>query len=113
MNGIPQFTVLNGVDTNVFRYIVQENEVMNKHLFREKTVLFVTAMFSDSEDDAKGGKYIIQLASKLEGKAKIVIIWKYKINTKIPDNIIIKGVISEKSKFLKNFPIIINVKSFI
>lgn len=103
MNGIPQFTVLNGVDTNVFRYIVQENEVMNKHLFREKTVLFVTAMFSDSEDDAKGGKYIIQLASKLEGKAKIVIIGKYNINTKIPDNIIIKGVISDQSKLAEYY----------
>lgn len=75
-------TILNGVNTDVFRLY---DTVPNK----DKTVLHVTAKFSDVEGYSKGGSYIIKLAHNMPDIKFIVVASVTDIKTTLPQNIIL------------------------
>ena len=83
LSGKKTTTVLNGLDTNIFNSLYSEPQLIRK--LKEdgkKVLLHVTPYF---EDDNKGGKWILDLAEKLEKeKVQFIVIGKtekeYKIN---------------------------------
>lgn len=84
-------TILNGVNTEVFRFC-DYNE--NK---KRRTVLHVTAKFSDAADYAKGGAYVIELASRMRDTDFIVAAKEVALtNNILPNNITIKTDVSSK-----------------
>lgn len=96
--GLPQVTVLNGVNTDVFtwrnravlraKYALPENK---------KIVFHPTANFSASEKDRKGGKFVIELAKRLsDGNVIFVVAGKYPPGLTVPENMILLGMVSDQ-----------------
>ena len=86
-------TVLNGVDASVFHY--RGNYKKNE----KKTVLHVTAKFSDDPNDLKGGRYLIELAKRFEGQnVRFVVAGKHTENIDIPSNMVLLGNISDQNE---------------
>lgn len=75
----PIYTVLNGVDTNIFR--PTSGEAIKEKLSLaegEKMLFHATASFNPHADTLKGGKYILSLCEKLkEEKVRIVVAANY------------------------------------
>ena len=92
-------TVLNGVDTNTFRYLpktVAGNDV--------KKILHVTASFSTNENDLKGGRYIIQLAQLMPECEFTVVGPNETVTTKqIPPNLKLYGATQNKEDLAKMY----------
>lgn len=91
--------VLNGVNTNVFRYSMSgymsgfEDRVQGK-----RVVLHVTASFTDHPDDIKGGRYILELAKRfIKEPIVFAIASNTRSNTVLPDNVIDLGKISDQT----------------
>lgn len=91
----------NGIDTtNVFKpsgYKELKNSLNIKE--DELVLLHVSASFTDKEEDLKGGKYVIQVATNLlKKKIKVVVVGPIhlKEDTKIPDNMILVGPIRDQ-----------------
>lgn len=96
LRGKAHETVLNGVNTNVFRYIDSKEALKRHNIQGKKVILHVTAMFRDKENDIKGGKYIIEVAEKMQNESVVFIVaGKYKLQHKVPENIILLGNINE------------------
>ena len=86
-------TVLNGVDASVFHY--RGNYKKNE----KKTVIHVTAKFSDDPNDLKGGRYLIELAKRFEGQnVRFVVAGKHTENIDIPSNMVLLGNISDQNE---------------
>ena len=91
LKNFDHYTVLNGVDTEIFYY--QNN--YNRKKF--KTVLHVTSKFSDLKDDRKGGRYIIELAKNFERQnVTFLVAGNYTENMNLPKNIKLLGNIDNQ-----------------
>lgn len=99
------YVVENGVDTkNIFHY--REYSELKKELgiTNEKILLHVTASFTDELDDIKGGRYILEIAKRLEKEhIKIVVISNVSKNMNLPTNIINIGRIIEQKKLAQYY----------
>ncbi len=75
-------TILNGINTDVFRYY-SNDEVLEKlkSIFTKKSVLFVT---SDFNEEIKGAKYVIELAKQLK-EYNFIIVCSAKVTVKEPN----------------------------
>jgi putative colanic acid biosynthesis glycosyltransferase len=92
--------IFNGVDTkNLFHYR-DSYDLREKLNFKDtKVILHVT---SDFTSDIKGGKYIIELAKRVEGKnIKVVVIGAGADELNIPSNILYMGVIKNQEELAK------------
>ncbi len=86
-------TVLNGVDTSVF-YARKRLAPQN-----EKIVLHVTAKFSNDPNDLKGGRYLLQLAEKMEGQnVRFIVAGKHSGNLSVPANVELLGNLSDQNR---------------
>lgn len=89
-------TVLNGLDTGVFKpcdFVKLKDKLGLKD---EKIVLYVTASFSSS---VKGGKYVLALAEKLKDEnIKILVIDGSDDDNDLPDNMINIGRVSNQKE---------------
>lgn len=109
---LPKCTIINGIDTEVFKYKIEnENKVqllenilanckVKQKISKEKKIfLHVTSYFSDQKADLKGGWYVIQLARRLQD---LDVLFLVAGNTNIsnindlPDNIALLGPISNQ-----------------
>lgn len=73
-------TILNGINTDIFRNYSSDEIPKNiKGIFTKKSVLFVT---SDFHAEIKGGKYVIELAKQLKDY-NFIIVCNAKINVKV------------------------------
>lgn len=74
--------ILNGIDTDIFKPCTFESKK------ERKTVLHVTAKFSDAEGNAKGGSYIIALAERMPDVDFTVVAKVTDLQTEnLPENI--------------------------
>lgn len=91
--------VLNGVNTNVFRYSMSGSMSGFEDRFQGKrVVLHVTASFTDHPDDIKGGRYVLELAKRFENEPVIFAVARNTGSiTTLPDNIIDLGRISDQT----------------
>lgn len=94
-----QLTILNGVNTDIFRPLNDRTILDSLNIsYKAKIVVFVTAMFSDNPNDPKGGNYLIELARRfLNNNTYFLVIGKNNINSNIPDNIIIIGQVNDQN----------------
>ena len=100
---IPQYVVLNGVNTNLFR--LRDKLALRKELGideNEKVIFHPTAHFSDSEQDSKGGRFVLQLAQKL-GTHKIIVAGNHPADLKAPNNVSLLGRISSQELLAKYY----------
>lgn len=88
-------TIQNGIDTaNIFHPCEFDSLKKQHQISNEKIILHVTSNF---ESDIKGGKYIIELAKRLESEAiKIFIIGNRRKMNNLPINIIDVGRINDQ-----------------
>jgi len=104
-NGKDICVVENGIDTKDVFYFQEYNEVKEKlEIKTEKILLYVTACFTDDVDDIKGGRYILEIAKKLEKEnIKIVVISNVSKNMNIPNNIINIGRVTDQRELAKYY----------
>ncbi|NLC14448.1 MAG: glycosyltransferase [Chloroflexi bacterium] len=67
-------TILNGVDSGVFKYSAPETLVMDERIKGKKVVMHVTASFSGQADDVKGGRFVFALAERFKGESVIFVV---------------------------------------
>lgn len=82
--------VMNGVDTDIFRYETPNGEWRKKIGLSEdeKILLYVTASFYPHEDNLKGGKFILELAQRLKPtNVRIVVAANYGDGSNLPKNV--------------------------
>lgn len=97
LGGKKHVCVLNGLDTEVFKY-TDAHDLREKYAPNgEKIVFHATQMFSDDPDHLKGGIHLIRLAKEPEyGKVKFIVAGKTDIKGELPDNIILLGNIEDQ-----------------
>lgn len=105
--GIPQKTILNGVDTEVFcnkgESCIREKLGIKPD---EKMILCVTAMFNpDNKKDIKGSGALVELSSKLMNeKVKIVIVGQCaEFTSKLPENMILTGPVYDQEELAQYY----------
>lgn len=95
---IPQKVVKNGINTDVFAYR-DRTSLRQKYGFGqdEKIVFHPTANFSASENDSKGGRYVLELAKTLqEQNVKFVVAGKHAQGLQIPENMTLLGSVADQ-----------------
>lgn len=95
--GIPCVTIGNGIDIDIF-CPREKKECGNK-----KIVLQVTSNFSNEEKDIKGGRYLIELAKKMQDTEPTVEFWVAGKNsltdeTVLPSNVKLLGEIRNQKE---------------
>lgn len=96
---LPQETVLNGVNTDVFTYR-NRAELRAKHGLPQdaKIVFHATANFSASVKDRKGGRFVLDLAKRLsEENVYFIVAGKHAENLTIPENMQLLGLLSDQT----------------
>ncbi len=90
------YIVMNGVNTDVFCY-------KNNHRSADKkTVLHVTAKFSDCLDDLKGGRFLIELAKELiKEDVEFIVAGKHTLKAELPSNIKLTGNIIDSERLAR------------
>ena len=92
--------VLNGLDTEIFK--PRENDLKNELGIEEnkKVILHVTASFTS---EVKGGKYIIELAKRLQDEAVIVVVGNRETPLDLPSNIRAVGRVENQTELAKYY----------
>lgn len=95
--GLPQRIILNGINTNVFRYLDMCSARENLGLPQsERIVVHVTANFSNLPTDAKGGWYLLDLAKQLHGTGiRFLVIGQHGHIENLPGNVTLLGKIQD------------------
>lgn len=98
LEGLPQSTILNGVNCKVFFYRDQRNAREALGLSsEERIVLHVTSNFTDYLQDNKGGRYLIELAERFRNKkVRFLVAGRHSISEPLPENITLLGRISDQ-----------------
>ncbi len=95
-------TVLNGIDCSVF-VPCGDREALKSELgilTDKKVIVHVTADFDDSR---KGGKYVRELAGKVENDAVIVVVGNRRPPENLPVNIIAVGRVENQKKLAEYY----------
>lgn len=95
---LTQKTVLNGVNTEVFAWHDQA-QLRKKYGLPEdaKIIFHPTANFSASEEDRKGGRFVIRLAERLANRNILFLVaGKHTPELPVPDNMILLGQIADQ-----------------
>lgn len=89
--------VLNGLDTEVFR-VRNFKKLKELHgLTNEKIIFHATPRFDNNPENIKGGKYVIELAEKLnELNVRFLVAGDYEPEIKVPNNVILLGRITDQ-----------------
>lgn len=100
------FVVENGLDETVFKPSF-DKELKEKYAKNgEKLVLYVTPYFSGDENNAKGGKNLVELAKKFSAEnVKILVAGDYDKSMTIGNNITLLGRISDQKQLAKLYSI--------
>ena len=90
-------TILNGLDTTVFKKRDTEDLRQQLNINDEKIVFHATPYFTDKKGYIKGGSFIIELANKLKD-IMFFVAGDYKEGINVPENLILLGKISDQNK---------------
>lgn len=99
-------TILNGIDTDVFKVNETDKIKATLNLLSEKIILHVTARFSDKEGHHKGGYYVLEMAKRfmeLDSDVIFLIAGKYDGISKLPSNVVLLGNISDQKMLAKYY----------
>lgn len=93
---LENITVLNGVDTSVFSYKGRAASG------GEKIIFHATSNFSDDPNDIKGGRYLIELAKRMEGQnVKILVAGKHEGSLRVPSNMVLLGHVADQAQLAR------------
>lgn len=101
--GKPFETVLNGLDTKIFRHYRKEELeplLLQYNLQRKKIVFHATPYFTEDIHHIKGGRYIIEIARRHPDVA-FVVAGDMKKDIQLPANMIMLGKVSEQVQLAK------------
>ena len=98
LQGIPQQVVKNGVNTQVFTYrdtkLLRGKYGLSK---QTKVIFHPTASFTASDNDRKGGRYVLELAKQFQGQDVLfVVAGRHSKDLQCPDNVKLLGVVSDQ-----------------
>lgn len=102
LSGKKHIVVLNGLDTEAFKYSNSEELRKKLGLENKKTVLFVTPAFSLDPNHFKGGYYVAQLA-KMMPEVKFVVVGNKNSELSLPQNIIDIGRVESAHELAKYY----------
>lgn len=92
-------TILNGLDTSVFRYRDQAALREQMNLQNKKIVFHVTSFFSERKDHIKGGYYILEAAryfADVDLDVVFVVAGAHEPNIDVPSNVLLLGNIRDQ-----------------
>ncbi len=95
---LPQYVVMNGVNTDVFAP-GDPMQLREKHGIEPnaKIVFHPTASFTASERDRKGGRFVIDLARRLEGENVLFLVaGRHAPELDVPGNVVLLGHLSNQ-----------------
>lgn len=97
-------TILNGINTNIFRYH-NTNQLRKELGFNnKKIILHVTPYFSSDKEHLKGGYYVLELTKMLKDEnVQILVAGKHKPNIKVPRNVTLLGEVQEQELLAKYY----------
>lgn len=109
--GARRLTILNGIDTDVFKERNDtEQQEFCKNMQRETEqkythiILHVTSQFSLAEQDPKGGRYLISLAKKMKSILFLVVGNSNLSDASVlPDNVLLKGYIASQEELSRYY----------
>lgn len=97
--GFRHSTIMNGIDTSIFRPIYSQDVRQLQLLDGRSIVLHVTSQFDDSQDYLKGGSYVLELARRMiNDRVMFVVIGPSRVTSVIPENVVLLGKLSEASE---------------
>ena len=100
---IPQQVVLNGVNTQLF--CLRDKYALRKELGIEeadKVIFHPTAYFSDSEQDSKGGRFLLKLAQMLPNY-RFIVAGTHHAELKVPENVQLLGRVADQKLLAKYY----------
>lgn len=105
LQGAHHVTVLNGVDTAIFRPREAEKLRKTHALEGKQVVLHVTAEFSDRPGHIKGGEYVLSLAQRMKGENVVFLVAAGHSDVKqpLPENVILLGNISDQTRLAEYY----------
>lgn len=92
------FVVINGLDTDVF-YRRESDTLKKSFQYGEDTkiALFVTTFLTDDPHNLKGGRYVIELARRLEHENVVILVaGRYDASMKLPPNMVMLGRLEDQ-----------------
>ncbi len=102
---LPRCVILNGVNTDVFTWR-EPIALRKKYGFSDdvQIVFHPTQAFSVSEDDRKGGRFIIELARRLLGENVLFLVaGKHTPGLEVPENMVLLGHISDQAQLAEYY----------
>lgn len=102
---LPQYVVMNGVNTDVFAFRDPAN-LREKHGVAKdtKVVFHPTASFTASEHDRKGGRFVLELARRLEGQNVVFLVaGRHSRDLDVPSNVILLGHIADQTQLAEYY----------
>lgn len=104
LNDKKHITILNGIDTNIFKRYDIDDLKNNMGLANKKIIFHATANFSDDMNKLKGGYYVLELAKMLKDEnIQILVAGKYKTDIKVPRNVTLLGEVQEQELLAKYY----------
>ncbi len=99
---IKHTTVMNGLDTNIFKPIENASNLKNELKIEEnkQVIIYVTASF---ESPVKGGEYIIDLAKRLGDNYRIIVIGNREEHKDLPKNMILIGRVENQVELARYY----------
>ncbi|MBQ8907580.1 MAG: glycosyltransferase [Clostridia bacterium] len=99
LKGLKHITVLNGLDTEVFRPTL--SDLREKYALTDKTVVFhASPRFDNNPSNLKGGYYVLQLAERMP-ETVFVVAGPYPDGLMVPDNVILLGKVANQTLLTK------------
>lgn len=97
--------ILNGLDTNTFKYYETDDLRKSLNLENKKIIFHATPNFNDDKKHIKGGYYVLELAKKFKDEKEIVFVVAGNVTTKIemPDNVILLGKVTNQELLAKYY----------
>lgn len=94
-------TILNGIDTSIFKLNSNKELKSRLGLNNKKIVFHITSNFNDEKNHIKGGFYVLEIAKRfLETNPDVVFLvaGKYQEIKSLPSNVILLGNVEDQNK---------------
>lgn len=103
LGGKRHCTVMNGLDTGIFKYIQADGLAKSLGIAADERLIFhVTPYFDVSESNIKGGRHVVALANRLhDSNVKIVVAGDYDKSVSLPENMIMLGIVSDQERLAR------------
>lgn len=101
MSKLKHVTVLNGLDTTIFKKYDKKDCRKRFNIPLEVKVVFhATPFFTIDENHIKGGHYVCEVA-KLMPDVMFIVAGQYAIGTEVPANVLLLGKVSKQTELAK------------